>query len=440
MPLASPRGIALLVVLLAGSAAADEIVFRVQNGKDGDVEVVRGRILGEDEKGMLRIQVAYGVITKAKDLLVEVRPGIETMLEELTPERPERYLEVAELVIAKQGKIDLGGEYPLDVATRLVFLAIQIEPSLYVTGHRALMGRLDGMGRRTGGLPDPHAALRYAARILRVEPGDPEALAIHALVRTEVDAAEGDFKVRASLMLRAFVAGQTDVFLRLVRTFARPGTPEAHALAASGDQELADWVRLADEAACDACRLAGWQECKRCRGRGTRPVNCDTCGGKGVLRKTCATCNGRGKFLLSETIVGAYRHCPTCLGHREADYDCPDCEGGDHPTPCEVCDGRGQVPCVRCGGDLWRGEVGPPIDAGLAKEAADRYDPEGRIRIVEGAADLPELAPDEDGGLDTRPIVPMGSRVLDPPYDRPVREVVYSAGRWVTVEEKASGR
>ncbi|MBI4613649.1 MAG: hypothetical protein HY720_08580 [Planctomycetes bacterium] len=428
----------LALLLLTLPTTADDLVFRTAGGRAGETELVRGKIVGEDDQGNYIIQVKFGRITKPKSLLVEVRPGIETRLEALVPERPREYLDLAALVLSKRGQVDLGEDYSIELVERLVFTAVRLDPVLHVEGHRLLAGR-PGPAGREGGVENPFDAMRYAARILLVEPGDQGAMAVYLAAREEVAKRTGDIEERVPVMLRLYAEGKTAEFLRLLRPFGRPGTPQAQALAARGDAELSGFIARAISLACDSCNLKGSEECGRCRGKGQRETNCPTCKAKGSFERECPNCFGKGSLAIpgSATVRAP---CRVCQGYKKVKYDCETCHGDRYLlTPCEECGQTGTIVCPRCGGDLWVGEESPGLSPDEAMKIAARYDPEGKAALSEvegegGEGEGGTPAADAEG-LDPTPLVPMGTRELDPEF-RDLAEVVFLAGEWMTPEAK----
>lgn len=423
-----PFALLASILSIGEPAAADELVFRIQ-GTEDSIEIIRGEILSRED-GVVRIQVAYGIITKPEELLLEVRPGIEDVLAELTPDQPVAYLAAARQIIEKQGTVDLGEDYSLERARLLVHLAVRLDGGLYVEAFELLMGSTDAEGRLVGGIRNPHAALRYAERILRVDPGHAAARAVLAAARSRVGALAGDFQFQVSAMLRAYADGDLAAFLRQARPFARADSAESQALAARGDTELARHLEEVRRLACEACQFRGHQDCRRCGGDGERPTNCPECAAKGYLVKTCGNCLGKGRFPVAAHVIGAWEECKVCVGKGKARYACETCGGERYlPRICEDCQGTGHLECQRCRGTLWKDGAQPALSPEAARRIADRYDPDGTARLGDEGP---------TGAADARPLRPMGAREIDPDLIGQLDLVVFHDGRWMTVEDKVA--
>ncbi len=148
-------------------------------------------------------------------------------------------------------------------------------------------------------------------------------------------------------------------------------------------------------AVCPSCRGSGQVGCAKCRGKGTTREKCKACDGKGYIKRKikvrdghgntldgyekveCTECGGTGRVDAPCEACGGTGHvtCRRCRGEGKITVRCPRCRGcGTISVPktiqcthchfgwiqkaCEVCRGKGYVPCPDCGG---RGFTGDPI-------------------------------------------------------------------------------
>jgi hypothetical protein len=98
----------------------------------------------------------------------------------------------------------------------------------------------------------------------------------------------------------------------------------------------------AQDCPCNKCSGTGWEEVEEL---------CNICGGSTLV--TCIRCNGKGTelctFCFESGVVSV--NCGTCGGSGKVEGEtCGTCSGsGKVNEKCTNCDGRGRLPCGRCG-------------------------------------------------------------------------------------------